>query len=282
MNENNRELSLEQLPQTSIVEKVQPRQIPSFEFEFPIGIINKNKEICKKFKIRPMTGRIRKQVGDTKYHNNQLKITEMLIKETLLEVEGVDIISDSMISNMLPGDRDFLLLKLKKISMPKDEENIILSAKCSACKCDMEMEINIDSFKINKMDDKFNSDIMNIKGINHRIFSIESEEYGKLIMRFQTLSDQEIVSPLFRKNPIEAEHLLLSRLIISYNGKPLTPDDFDDLSLPEITWIEDNSISHNFGVDLTKEIECYNCNAKNEMSVDILGFLFQSRRSKIK
>jgi len=258
----------------------------TFEFDLPCGVINSNGEVCKKIEIKPMTGRVRKQIGDVRYRNNLVKVSQMLLRETISKIEGIEKITDKLLLNMLSADRDFILLKLKEISMPKNEETILFRTNCTNTMCNVEMETEFNvkyDFSIRTIPDELNNNknIININGNFHRIFEDEDDEFGKIIMRLQTMADQEAVVNKVNDNPLEAEHILLSRLIVEYNGnKNFSPNDFDDLSMPEINWIEELATRHNYGPNMTKEIICHNCNTKNVTTIDLLTFLFQSGRGK--
>jgi hypothetical protein len=259
------------------------KKIVTYDFEFPCGVINSKGEICKNFKLSPMTGKTRKIIGDIKYRNNLVKIGIMILKDTLISIEGITQINDFVLNNMLPGDKDFAFLMLKKISMPLDYKKIILKGKCQnqLCNSDMELELDIENdFNVKKIDEKLNQNIIQINNSFQRVITEEDKNFGKLTIRLQNVNDQEIISQVIQQNPIEAEHLLLSRLILDYNGnKKMTESDFDSLSFPEIEWIENCTTKHHYGVNLTRKVKCWNCNTENTLTIDLLNFLFQRSRS---
>lgn len=258
------------------------RIISTHEFEFPCGVINNNGEVCKKFKIKPMTGRVRKKIGEAKVRNNLIKMAKLILEETLVSIEGIDEINESVLNNMLVFDRNYALLALKLASTKQHSRKIITTSQCQnfSCQANMEVEFNIETdFPVTKMPDELNQNIMNIGGLKCRVYKVKDEEYGEIVLRFQSNKDQESIQHLVANNPIEAEHTLMSKLIVGYNGEKLLPDNIDDLDLPTISWIEQNMIKYKFGPELGKTIACYNCGRNNDVEIDLITFLFQSSKS---
>ena len=111
--------------------------------ELPGGVLDSRGQCFKTVIVRPLTGRDEELLADRRYRNAAQQVSEFLA-QVLVEVPGLDKpVSKELVSEMLIGDRDYLLLRLRQISLG-DQVEQVMRCPTPACgkKADVEFLIS--------------------------------------------------------------------------------------------------------------------------------------------
>src|SRR5436190_13049379 len=93
--------------------------------ELPGGILDRNGNCFKAVVVRHLTGRDEELLADRRYRNSAQQVTDFLA-QVLVEVPGLDKpVSRELVAEMLIGDRDYLLLRLRQISLGDRVEQVM-------------------------------------------------------------------------------------------------------------------------------------------------------------
>ena len=237
-------------------------------FEMPLGLL-KDGKLLKDFEIRMMTGQDRVLMANPKYRKNAGQLITALLYNCVLKIGGEEI-SKKDIMNLTTGDRDFILLMLRTISLPEGDV-IHANMNCSSCNEPLYVEFPIDEIDIAKFsekdfiieDDKF---IVHLKNKKYKV---------DVKMRLATGADQEKVSPLMDKNPIMANYRLYEECLVEWNGER---DIFKMSFLQKqptliLDWIEKEYKKYMPGPDWNQKIDCEICGAETTLNLANSDFL---------
>jgi hypothetical protein len=88
--------------------------------------------------VRQLTGRDEELLADRRYRNAGQQVTEFLA-QVLVEIPGLDKpVSKELVAEMLIGDRDYLLLRLRQISLGDEVEQVM---RCPAAACGQKADV---------------------------------------------------------------------------------------------------------------------------------------------
>jgi hypothetical protein len=239
--------------------------------ELPCGFVHEE-EVFTKAQIIPMTGRIRKLIARPQNRQNPAKIIDTLLTQCVVAIGDITRVNKSVTDRLFLGDRDFLVMEIRKVSLGKDVQTQL---QCDSCGARLGMTLNLErDVPVTKMKDL---DIDLVDG--EAVFTLV-DEVLKLDLKFRLPrgSDQHSVAPLYRKNPIEANYALYRACLLEWNGqaaKELSMDFFDNQPLPVIDFIDENFMEMMPGPDMRIPVDCYECNHEMMMSMASSDFLFK-------
>ena len=235
--------------------------------ELPGGVLDRRGQCFKTVIVRPLTGRDEEQLADRRYRNAAQRVSELLA-QVLVEVPGLDKpISRELVSEMLIGDRDYLLLRLRQISLGDLVEQVM---RCPAPACGQKADVE---FLISELP------VRRVKAVLP-LYEFELSEplrkddpkSGHVALRLPTGDDLEAILDCKDVNPAMANTKLFARIVKKLDREPLSEAVARELSLRtryEITAFL-NKITP--GPELKIEVQCPHCRADMSYPFDLYGF----------
>jgi len=239
--------------------------------ELPCGFVHED-EVFTKAQIIPMTGRIRKLIARPQNRQNPASVIDTLLTQCVTSIGTITRVNKNVTDCLFLGDRDFLVMEIRKLSLGAD---VNTQLQCDNCGAKLGMTLNLErDVPVTKMKDK---EIEVVEG--DAVFSLV-DEILKLDLKFRLPRgiDQHHIAPLYRKNPIEANYALYRACLLEWNGedaKDLPMDFFDNQPLPVIDFIDENFMEMMPGPDMRVPVDCYECNHEMMMSMASSDFLFR-------
>ena len=179
-----------------------PKSI-GYDFTMPGGYLDKDGNLLKDVTMVEMTGQDEENISHPIVRKNGGKVITTLLANCVKTI-GQHKVTEAMIKKLLIGDRDFLMLKLRQISLGDDIE-IPVQCKCSA---QFEVKLDLNDFEIvgsshphDPIPFKLGRGYTDQNGVNH--------DDGE--MKLPTGHEQEYLSSDAARNPGVASTALLTR-----------------------------------------------------------------------
>lgn len=239
-------------------------------FELPAGLW-KDGTAVKEVRLNELNARIRKEMGKPNLRNNPVQLVSTVLAHCIESIGG-NPITEKDINNLLIGDRDFCLLKVREISLGSE---VHLTFNCPMCQVSNRSSIDLQSIAIYELNED-NYEIREDITPDPRVFMIKGDFQPpwEALFRFPLNSDQRAVMRGSVINPLQAQQDLFGRCLIEWNKEKVFPTHIDDLSLPEINYLTSEIQDALPGPDLNTEIECVSCGATVPMPMESSDFLF--------
>lgn len=230
-------------------------------YDLLAGYVDKDGVCHKTFTIREMTGADEEYVNRADIKSNGAKITTALLSRC---VQSVGTLTRKSVGNpkdwedifkkMFVGDRDVILLELRRISIG---ETIEVSHTCPnpECKAKLKTEISIDELQINEFDGLREIPFELPKGYKDR----KGVLHKTGVMRRPNGLDGELLTPIAKKNIAKAETTLLTRICKFDDGAYIDESVMASLSVKDRNYLQSLLNDHQFGVDMTVDIMCDHC-----------------------
>ena len=171
--------------------------------------------------------------------------------------------SDFPLKKMLVGDRLFLLLKLRSISLGS---KVDMEVQCKRCGNNFTEELDLDELEIKKLD---KSKVEYVDGRYY--FNIKLPDSGKSVkMRLLTGDDENRLATIKRDYPDEFMSRLTLLRIAEFDGKKIKNiKEIKELSIKDSVYLREVYDEHDCGVMTDIRTDCPNCFASNEVGLPI-------------
>ena len=267
--ESNEDIALEREREKeyadSIAEIAETQSEGSFDenkvYDLLAGYVDKDGVTHKTFTLREMTGADEEFVNRADIKSNGAKVSTALLSRCVLSVGTLTRKSfnspkewENIFKEMYTGDRDVILLELRRISIG---DTIEVSHTCPnpECKAKLKTEILIDELKINEFDGLREIPFELPKGYKDKKGVIHKQG----IMRIPNGLDGELLTPLAKNNIAKAETLLLTRICKFSDGAYIDDSVMASLSIKDRNYLQSLLNDHQFGIDMTVDIMCDHC-----------------------
>ena len=230
-------------------------------YDLLAGYVDKDGVVHTTFTIREMTGADEEYVNRPDIKSNGAKISTALLSRCVLSVGTLTRKSvgnpkdwENIFKNMLVGDRDIILLELRRLSIG---ETIEVSPVCPnpECKAKLKTEVPIDELSITEFDGLREIPFELPKGYRDR----KGVLHKTGIMRRPNGLDGELLTPIAKKNIAKAETTLLTRLCKFDDGAYIDESVMASLSVKDRSYLQSVLNEHQFGVDMTVDVMCDHC-----------------------
>lgn len=228
-------------------------EAPSNVVELPAGLISRTGAILTSARVREMTGADEERMARIDFMKNfAIWITELLT--LCVEDIGGEAVNKEVIRNLLIGDRDALLLGIRKVTYGTDVEIIL---HCQRCDKDSEVLINIDE----------DVEVRTMAERGRRQYEVELRN-GKmaLVHLLDGIAQEAFSDNAGLKTSPEIATMMLSKSVTEIAGNPTlgTETAVRRLSAADRATIVDFIAAHSPGPQMNKEIEvaCATCDAK--------------------
>lgn len=267
--ESNEDIALEREREKeyadSIAEIAETQSEGSFDenkvYDLLAGYVDKDGVTHKTFTLREMTGADEEFVNRADIKSNGAKVSTALLSRCVLSVGTLTRKSfnspkewENIFKEMYTGDRDIILLELRRISIG---DTIEVSHTCPnpECKAKLKTEILVDELKINEFDGLREIPFELPKGYKDKKGVIHKQG----VMRRPNGLDGELLTPLAKNNIAKAETLLLTRICKFSDGAYIDDSVMASLSIKDRNYLQSLLNDHQFGIDMTVDIMCDHC-----------------------
>lgn len=225
------------------------------------GYVDKDGVCHKTFTIREMTGADEEFVNRADIKSNGAKISTALLSRCVLSVGTLTRKSvgspkewENIFKEMLTGDRDTILLELRRESIG-DTIEVQHTCPNPECKAKLKTMVSIDELTINDFDGMREIPFELPKGYRDKKGVI----HKKGVMRRPNGLDGELLTPIAKNNIAKAETLLLTRICKFDDGAYIDDSVMASLSIKDRSYLQKLLNEHQFGVDMTVDVMCDHC-----------------------
>ncbi len=235
--------------------------------ELPGGVLDSRGQCFKTVMVRPLTGRDEELLADRRYRNAAQQVSEFLA-QVLVEVPGLDKpVSKELVSEMLIGDRDYLLLRLRQISLG-DQVHQVMRCPGPACGQKADVEFLISELPVRRVKTVQPQYEFELSEPSRK----DDPKSGHVALRLPTGLDLEAILDCKDVNPAMANTKLFARIVKKLGRESLDEAAARELSLrtrSEITAFL-NKITP--GPELKIEVQCPHCRGDMSYPFDLYGF----------
>jgi hypothetical protein len=231
-------------------------------FILPGGFFQ-NGTCFREVKLHPPTGRAEEQLGDALNSRCLAAAITILLTHCIERIGPITDITPEIVRNVLVGDRDYLVLKLRQITFGNRVEATLI---CPNPQCGENIDIDFDLRRIPVKPGKISSQVFILKLPKQAGFEDnEGDKHYKVEFRLSNGGDQEDSAPLAAHNECQAVNRLLAGCIQRIDGiVEIDESQIEKLSLSARRKIEKTMAELAPQVDLEIEAQCPEC--KNTFS----------------
>jgi hypothetical protein len=222
-----------------------------------LGGIKTSTEVRQTVKLREMSGRDEEIIFDPKLLRNP----EKLITELLFQVITDGDLTKEQIHGTFSGDRDLLLLELRKLSYG-DEMTITMT--CPHCGKESSFIIHLDQVELKPFESTETAFELK-KGIEE-----DGESFKKGTISQPTGATNETFSKSLQKNVAMANAELLAACVKFEELKETTADDIRNLSAKEKNKLLQIMGNCAFGPDMEQSVACASCGEATRLSISLV------------
>ncbi len=232
----------------------------------PGGYIDETGQIHKEVGLVPLSGREEELLVNTAGRGGAAQVSTIL-SCCVKQIGTIEKISEDLIRQLLVGDRQYLMLKLREFTFG---ERVQATVACpwSGCDTDVDVSFNISDIPIKDA---------NLTSLIHKCELSDTPEKETYTVRFRLPNgdDQEALSKLMNENNALASSNLLWRCIQSI-GETVTPnlDQVRDLSSHARNQIEQQMQNLAPDMELNMEAVCPECDRSFTIPFDLQEFFF--------
>ena len=242
------------------------------KFNLLAGYIDKDGNHHTTFTLREMTGRDEEAISKSDVKQNGAKLIATLLERCVLSIGTLTRKSvggeawKEVIRELLVGDQDYMLIKLRELSMGGEIE---VTHTCPYCKESLKTLLDVSEL-----------DIIPFSGQRAVPFSLPKgyrDKKGVLhregTLRLPTGQDREILTPIARKNVAQASTLMLTRLCKFEDGLYVTEDIMRDLTVRDREYLQKVLQENLFGINLEIDVTCTGCGEDFKGNLNTTNFI---------
>ncbi len=264
------------------------------DIRLPCGYLDNDGHVVRDAVIQEMTGRTQTIFGRKDIKKEPHLFYKALMRDCLKEVNGTSSISQTVLDSMLVADRDAIVLQTRRLSLGED---ITLEVLCQNPECttkifaDVNLETQVDVWELpdeDAEDSPYAIQRLQVGGTEDapivrpvRVWSASMPDGSLTVqMRYPTVEDQMSASD---DNDVVALHVLLGRLIVSWNARgaeevrgPVGASFLSGKPLRQIDWLENAHLANSPGPEMVKNVACEKCGTETPARLEASDF-FSSR-----
>lgn len=227
------------------------------------------------FTLREMTGADEEYVNRSDIKSNGAKVSTALLARCVTSIGTLTRKSvggpkewEDIIKHLYVGDRDVMLLELRRLSIGEEIE-VTHTCPNPDCKAKLNTVANIDELEITE----FN-------GINEIPFELPKgfvDKKGNLhktgVMRRPNGLDGELLTPIAKNNMAKAETALLTRLCKFDDGVYVDDSVMANLSVKDRNYLQKQLNDNFFGVNMSVDVMCDRCGESFKGNLNQTNFI---------
>jgi hypothetical protein len=237
--------------------------------KLPGGLWHKG-QVHREAEITPMTGMTRKAIARKEARANPSKVTDTILSQCIKRIGPFSNITSKVLDSLVLGDKDFLLLEIRRVSMGDTFKS---NVTCASCKNDIEVTFHIDELEVIRTGD---NDVEVID--EERVFRIQDEKLKiDAVLRYPLGSDQSALVGVADRNPVEANFKLYAECMLEWAGEkgPFRSTFFERMPVMVLDEFEDLFAKAQPGPVFEQSVGCPACAANIEFTFEGSDFLFR-------
>lgn len=244
----------------------------SDEFEMPAGYLDSDGILHKTFTIREMTGRDEEAISKSDLRQNGAKLITVLLERcvmsigTLVKKEVGEIKWKEIIKSLYVGDQDYIVLKIRELSMGGEIE---VTHICPNCKASMKTILDVSELEVEPFKGERLIQFELPKGYRDKKGNVHTTG----TMKLPTGYDREVLTPIAKKNVAQASTLMLTRLCKFDDGISVTEDVMRDLTIRDREYLQKLLQENLFGVNLEVDVTCVDCGEEFKGNLNSINFI---------
>lgn len=241
-------------------------------FNLLAGYIDKDGTHHTTFTLREMTGRDEEAISKSDMKQNGAKLISTLLERCVTSIgtltrKGIGIEAwKEVIKGLLVGDQDYMLIKLRELSMGGEIE---VTHTCPYCKESLKTLLDVSELEIKPFNGQRVVPFSLPKGYRDK----KGELHKEGTLRLPTGQDREILTPVARKNVAQASTLMLTRLCKFEDGLYVTEDIMRDLTVRDREYLQKLLQDNLFGINLEIDVTCTNCGEDFKGNLNTTNFI---------
>lgn len=242
------------------------------KFNLLAGYIDEEGNHHTTFTLREMTGRDEEAISKSDTKQNGAKLISTLLERCVLSIGTLTRKSvggekwKEIIRSLLVGDQDYMLVKLRELSMGGEIE---VTHTCPYCKESLKTILDVSELEVEPFKGQRVVPFSLIKGYKDK----KGEVHKDGTMRLPTGQDREILTPIARKNVAQASTLMLTRLCKFEDGLYVTEDVMRDLTVRDREYLQKLLQENMFGINLEVEVTCTSCGEDFKGNLNSTNFI---------
>lgn len=238
--------------------------------ELPCGLV-RDGTLHRHAEFVPMAGIVRKTISRKDIREDFAKVVETVLRMCVKRVGPHSTSGDRTLRDLPMGDRDFLLMEIRRVSMGDTLRALVT---CEACKQKIQVTFNLDEIGVVRLgagDYEIHD--------NRLCFRVRSVTPPvDALCRFPIGADQDGMIQAMDRNPTEAQYRLFAACLVEWNGQkgPFPPDFFDQKPVRVIDELTRQFVSRKPGPAFEQLVPCpgSGCGADIEFSFEGSDFFF--------
>lgn len=243
----------------------------------PGGYVDCSGNVHREVEITPLTGR-EEELLAMQQRQEVASLVTTVLQRCVQRIGTVSPITEDVIRNLLVADRQYLLLKLRELTLG-DCVRATICCPWPGCGQKMMVSFTLSDIPVTESTDKEPVYRMNLSP-DAAFVSDQGESSREVTFRLPNGGDQELISPLLVQNEAQALTLLLQRCLHSI-GSLQQPAQavVERLSPLARMEIEQQMEAVAPKVELTMESKCPECDRDYAVPFDIQHFFFGELRT---
>jgi hypothetical protein len=238
-------------------------------FILPGGYVDDAGILHYEVELAPITGKEEEFLARMQATACSAQIITGLLSRCVKRIGSLEQISVSLIRDLLVGDRDYLIVKLREMTFGKKVEAVLRCAN-SSCGKPMDVTLFLDDLQVER------------KAISTRFFVAEVDPY-LIEFRLPTGADQEALASLIHRDETKAIRQLLARCIRRI-GEQTHLDETEIARLPTSVQreIEEKMQQLAPQIEIELEMTCPECNTGFITPFDFTAFFFAEMKNNLR
>lgn len=246
------------------IQKVNPVLIEeNFEEEETVykmlaGYTDEDGVIHKDFTLREINGKDEEALHSSNKKANGAAIVSLLLERCVTSIGNFtrkDVGTEKwreIIKSLYVGDQDYMLLKLREVSVGSEFE---IKHECPECGAELITYVAVDELEIEPFKGEYFTKFTLPKGFRDK----NGELHREGTIRPATGLDREILTPVAKKNVAVGTSMMLTRLCTFDGDIPITQDTMAELTIKDRNYLQELMKENLFGVNTEIEIHCDEC-----------------------
>jgi len=269
------------------------------EYTLPCGTFNAEGKLCKKVYIRPWRAKVKRLLSKLDHKKESGKAIDIVLKETVVAVEGFKTVSSALFEDMLSPDREFCALKARLLSKKPEVHANFNCLYCDFTKPLMPLDISgmqtvtLDDFNANPdlptitTEDDVRVENKKIRTFEFDVPSGQWNEEGTFKAKFKVPTGKDIkaISTKARRVTADADWLIWSRTCVKWGDHegPYQSSFWDQMTDAQLGALEDAFESlGELGPETVNHVQCEECGELTPVSIYATDFLLRLPRSLMK
>lgn len=214
------------------------------------------------FTLKEMTGAEQEAIHKADMKQNGMKVLSRLLAYCVTSIGaltpadfgGVLKWEKEVIRKLYSGDAEYMFMELRKLSLGNEVE---INHVCPnpECKAKLKTVFDLDELQI----EEFKGEEKIPFELPSGYVDTEGNEHKVGVMRLPKVEDKEVVLPVAKKNPAQAETLLLTRVCSFDDGYPFDASLIRALPLRDKKYLLELLGDNAFGVSTLLDLTCDTC-----------------------